>query len=269
MAAGRDKNLLRRIVRTTRRMNPSDGQGPYRTPPFLSFDPAIEAERRAAIRGLRDTGQDTRIAARRAKRDLQTELKDLRVTRKRGFQDLKRDKSRSLRDIGFEKADVRLGRERGMEDFSMRLNALTRQFTQLGRSQTQAANAQGVLGGGTAAASAAAREQNLAFARQPLDIGAARLDEDARIALERLGIQAEDVRQDTTRGRKRLKQDVRHDSRLARRDYGRTLTDLYNQLERAIREQRIGDVDLIKEEIFNARQNNPGAFSKYGKKGGE
>lgn len=243
---GRDDRLFHRINRTARQaFHPSDGAGPYRTPPFLTFDPAIESERRAAQRGLRDTAQDVRRAARRSRRDIHTQLRDIHTEKKRGLQ-----------DIGFEKADVRLQRQRGRQDFNLQLDSLTRKYTQLGNTQLQAANAAGVLDSGTSAASAAARAQNFAFERTPIDIGRARLEEDTQTALERLGVQQH-----------RLVQDVRHDRRLTKREGRQTLQDLYSQLERAIREQRIGDVDLIKQEIFDARQRNPGQFSKMGRRG--
>lgn len=261
----RERNSLRRLVRTSRQgSNPGGGSGPYRTPPFLSYDPAIESERRAAERALRDTAQDTRIAARRARTDLRTELRDLRTTRRRGVQDIRTSRQRGLREVRYGREDTRTQFERGQQDFGLQLDSLTRRFSALGRSHTQIANAQGVLDGGTAEASAAARERNLEFAQQPIFLGQQRLTEDTERALGRLDTQAGDIRQDTKRERKRLVQDVRHDTRLTHRDYRQTLRDLHNQLQRAIREQRIGDIDLIKQEIYNARQNKPGTFNEYG-----
>jgi hypothetical protein len=95
------------------------------------------------------------------------------------------------------------------------------------------------------AASDAARAQNQAWARQPILQGKERLREDTLTSMQRLGTARRQLVSDARREGKRLKQDTRHDLKLARLDYNRTIRDLHIKLQRAIREQRIGDVDLI------------------------
>ncbi len=232
-------------------------------PPYLSYDPAIEAERRAAQRGLSDTILNTKVSAKRARQDKRGQIKDIKVSKRRGVQDLRTDKRRTLRGIRENRQDVKLKSRRGFQDFNLQLQSLTRHFTQLGRQQTQVANAQGVLDEGTASAGASARAANQRIAEKPIHIGQRRLGQDTNIALQRIREQAGDTRFDFKRGLHRLKQDTHHDIHIARQDYRRTIFDLHTSLQQAIREQRIGDADLIQQEIYNARQNHIGSPSNY------
>lgn len=258
------ERLLRRFHRSLGDLQAADGQGPYTSPPAFSFDPAIEAERRAAQRGLMDVAQDIKIATRRADEDKRQELHDLNVTRKRGAHDIRLRRSRGLEDISRERADVEREQARGEQDFSLRLDNLVRRYATQARSQSQDANAQGVLDESTQAASAAAREANFAYERLPLDIALGRMREDAGLAREELGIEQSRLQQDTRTDLHRLRRDYRHDTRLTEQDARRQLKDLYLRLQRAIREQRIGDVDLIMQEIFAARERRPGTFNQFG-----
>lgn len=225
-------------------------------PPFAA-DPSIEAERRAAFRGLQDTAQDLRISSHQAKRDTRTTVRDTRVQKHRGMQDLASQLRRGRQDIGFEKHGQKIEFGRTKEDFSTKLQNLVRQFTVQGQEQTQAANVQGVLDEGTSAASAAARSKNFAVARQPLDIARRRAGEDYKRNLFEYQREGARLTQDVRRGRGRLSQDTHHDIRLARQDLHRTLRSNTLQRQRSIREQAIGNADLIQQEIWAARQSNP------------
>lgn len=263
---GHRRTPLRRLIRLSRNAVPSNEGGRFHSPPYLSFDPAIEAERRAAQRGLTDIAQDTRIAGRRAAQDFRTTRRDLRIDLRRGLSDFRRDLNRGRQDIGFQRQDTRREARRGRQDFRLQLGAINRHFSQLAGQQVQQANLQGVLDSGTMSAAAVARARNKAIAQQPIKIGLQRLAQDTRTTMGRLGIQEQRLEKDIDVGRSRLRKDIKHDKRLAKQDYRRTIKDLHNKLARAIREQRIGDIDLIKEEIFAARRSRPGHFSKYGKK---
>lgn len=263
---GHKRSPLRRLIRMSRNAIPADEGGKFRAPPYLSFDPAIEAERRAAQRGLTDISQDSRIAGRRARQDFRTTIRDLNIDRRRGMGELRRGLQRGRQDIRFQRQDTRRAAQRGRQDFGLQLQAINRHFSQLAGQQVQQANAQGVLDDGTLDAASVARARNKAIARQPIDIGLQRLNQDTTTNLQRLDVQQGRLEQDTRIGRRELRQDTKHDKRLAKQDYKRTIKDLHNKLARAIREQRIGDIDLIKEEIFAARRSRPGHFTKYGKK---
>jgi hypothetical protein len=216
--------------------------GGLKQPPVMSYDPSIEAERRSQQRGLKDVLRDTRRARNYAQQDYGQQLADLNLAQSRGVQ-----------DIGSNISDINLRQQRGTEDFSNQLTNLIHGFQVKGREQTQVANQAGVLDSSTARAAAARRAENLAIARQPIDIGQGRLNENTLRAL---------AEQELSRGR--LSEDTARGLRLAGIDVGRTLADLKIKKRRAIREQRIGNIDLLQEEIFGARQLKPGAFTQTG-----
>lgn len=239
--------------------------GGYNLPPLFSYDPAIFSELRALERGFKDARQDTKIARKQTKVDLRTQLRDLAVDLRRGRTDVRRERNRGLRDVGFQRQDVKTSFGRGNQDLTSRLDDLVRGFAQQGVRQTETANAAGVYAeGGTAAASAAARAENLAYARKPIDVERERLGEDLERDLGRLGTAAGDIRQDSRTAGARLRQDVHHDEGLAERDAHRVNRQLRIDLQRKNREFHIGSLDLVQQAIFNARQNSPGSFSKYG-----
>lgn len=233
-------------------------------PPLLTYDPSIEASRRAAKRGLKDLKVDTKRAQRYLKQDWRTERKDLQTQRRRGLRDIGLQRSRGLRDIGYERTDTRLGLERGRADFATELDNLIHGYKVQGNEQAQNAAAAGVGGGAVAQASEAARAANLARSRQPLDTSMQRLEEDTATSLTRLGVAESDLLKDSKLARRDLKRDVRHDLALGKREMKRTRKDLATELDRAIREQRIGDVDSILQAIWSARMMEPGAFSRTG-----
>jgi hypothetical protein len=243
------------------------GPSPY---PDLSYDPSIEAERQAAARGLQDTTLDVKRARHQARQDFRTSRKDSRITKRRGMQDFTTQLQRGLQAIRFKRQDVKRDYRRGTQDIGLKLESLGRQYATLGDTQLQASNAAGLgTDQGTAQAAAARRIANQGFEQQPLDIALQRLGQDQTINLGRLGIEAGQLRQDTRRGRTRLKQDTRHDIHLAHRDFRRTRGDLHIQLQRARREATIGNADLLEQELFSARQLHPGAFSTTGKRTGQ
>jgi hypothetical protein len=237
---------------------PSYGQSSL--PPYFSYDPQYYAEIESLGRGLKDILKDTNRARRFNRQDFGTARKDFQ------FQvgDIETAKARGLRDLGAQRQNIELDAKRGREDFQERLTGLIRNFQIQGREQRENANAAGVHAGSTGQAAAFRRNENLAFARRPIDIGMQRLEEDRTRALGRLGIQQGDLLQDASRDYTLARRDLG----LARRDFTRTKLDLRTKRRRAIREQRIGKLDLIQSAIFDARQRKPGAFDRYGNKKG-
>lgn len=217
---------------------------------MFSYDPSIEAERRAQQRGLKDILKDTHRARVYAGQDLSQKQADIGRTQSRGLQDINTEYTQGVQDITRRQT-------RGSEDFTTQLDNLVRGFQQKGQQQTQVANAAGVNDASTAAAAAARRAENLAVARQPIDTGRQRLAEDTATAFGRLTGQ-------TGLATSRLGEDVTRDYSLAKQDHSRTIRDLLTKLRRAKREQQIGNLDLIQQEIYNARQNKPGAFTTTG-----
>lgn len=216
--------------------------GGFKLPPFMTFDPSIDAQRRAQQRGLKDILKDTKRAKNYAGQDEGQKVADINQTQARGTQ-----------DIATRGAEIGLRQQRGTEDFSTQLGNLIRDFQVRGSQQTQSANAAGSLDPSTQAAAAGRRQENFNVARHPIDVGQQRLDQDSSLAMQGLGVAQQRLGEDTSRS-----------LGLAGQDYGRTLTDILTKRHRAVREERIGNLDLIQQAIFNARQNKPGAFTQYG-----
>jgi hypothetical protein len=116
---------------------------PYQPPkPTGYFDPALEAQRRAAGRGYRDTRQDTALAG-----------------------------TRAAVDLGFAYDDLNRRRSDYEDDYGRNVGLLTKNYTDLGTQQDERANAYGVVpGGGAALQSAAKRATNQASDRAGLDL---------------------------------------------------------------------------------------------------
>lgn len=233
-----------------KKKNQQKKQQQYTMPPYLTFDPSIDAEKRAQERGLSDILADTDQAESYAGEDLAQRQSDLNLGRERGMADIGRRQARGTEDIN-------LRQKRGTEDFSTSLNNLIRGFQVKAREQTQVANQAGSLDNATSRAAAARRAEGLAQARHPIDVGIQRLGEDTTRSLGRLT-------EDSDLARQRLGEDTDRDLSLAGTDQGRTLTELATKRRRAIREQRIGAVDLTQQAIFQARQAKPGYFTQFG-----
>lgn len=244
---------------------PKPKNGPYTSggltqPPDFSYDPALEAQRRAAERGLDYTLEDIGSERFRTKQDFRTSQQDVRLAKRRGLQDIRIDRKRGIQDIGLKRKDIRTDLGRSREDFGIRLKNLVTNYARQGSADRQAINAAGVAEGGALAASNRVRGENMREDLTPLLLGRQRTEEDAQTAMRRLGISAQRLRRDSRIGTRRLKADVAHDLLLNRRSKKRTLRDLFRQEQRAITEQRLGDADLIREEIYQAMQLNPGEF---------
>jgi hypothetical protein len=126
-------------------------------PPAGTYDPALDATRRAASRGLLYAKQDTRLAGVRAAEDLQ-----------HGREDVGRSYDRTQQDYGSNVA------------------MLQRQYDILAGRQQEQANVNQVVGGGALLEAAAKRAANQAIDRAPLDTGFKRAGEDRDLSIGRL-----------------------------------------------------------------------------------
>lgn len=267
-----------------RHPSPKPGGGLIQ-PPSLTFDPAIEAQRQAAQRGLEDTRGDVKTGRHFAHTDLAEALRTIHTNAARKRSDITRETERGQRKLGYQEQDARTtaGRsqadlqtraERSQADFHTQLSEIARKFGDLGRSQGEAANAAGVNDAGTQAASAAARGRNQGLAERPVreqeqreeaDIKQAqgRGNEDLATVLSRIGTGREDLSTDELRAFKRLASDERFNTHRAKQEFGREMFELGRKLKRAIREGKISNADLLEQEIWQARENHPGAFRKW------
>jgi len=240
--------------------------GSYTQPPALTFDPAIEAERRAAGRGLEDIEVDIGAKRHFAGRDLSQALRDIRTRTSRSRGDLLRSFARGERRIGQDESDLRLKGDRANQDFDTQIANIGRQFAQLGQRQRESSNAAGVLGGGTEAAAQVARSRNQGLAEAPINTARTRVGEDLATALRRLGTAGDELVGDRDRELAELHADRDRERLLSHREHGREMFGLDHELQRAIREKTFTDIDSVLQEIYQARANRPGAFSKTGKR---
>lgn len=240
--------------------------GGYTQPPALTYDPAIEAERRAAGRGLEDIEVDLAAKEHFATRDLSQALRDIRTRTSRSRGDLQRSFARGQRRIGEQESDVRLKGERANQDFDTQIANIGRQFSQLGQRQRESSNAAGVLGGGTEAAAQVARSRNQGFAEAPIHQARDRVGEDLATALRRLSVADNELALDRDRELTELHSDRDRERRLGRREFGREMFGMEHELERARREKTFTDIDSVLQQIYEARGNRPGAFTKTGQR---
>jgi hypothetical protein len=260
-------------------------------PPAGSFDPALEAQRRAAQRGMHDTLQDTASERHFGEVDLTQALRDIHTSSARRRQKLGIDFGRSTEKLGRdyergnerisnEESDTKLKGERTNADFVTKLADIGRQFGELGHRQGEASNAAGVNDEGTSAAAAAARARNQQLAEAPIHTAQDRLNQDLYTALTRLGTSRSQLTQDrdTALGQleqdrgiagSQLKQDRDRERLLSKRDFGRTNFTLGRKEQRTRREGAISNVDLLEQEIYNARQSHPGAVAAQNRKKGK
>lgn len=273
----------------------------FETPPMGTFDPGLEAERRASQRGLADLLEDTARANWRARQDFgaerridrrglrrdrtdlrqsyRTARRDTRLNRRQGLQDIRLRRGDERLSLSRALGDLAVARTRGSEDYDRELSNLQRQFRAAAQEDTERANRQGVLEGGTMAASDAVRAANQAYERGEIDLERLRDVEDlnrtegrerqdSRRSMRRLGISERRLRGDAgraltdlarqrrTSGR-RLGQDFRLDRRIDRREFGRDKFDRMEQASRAVREQAAFEQDITQQEFFQANQFDP------------
>lgn len=207
-------------------------------PPAGSYDPALDAARDAARRGLGDVRQDTALAGTRAAADFQLGQDDIGRSYGRGTFDLTRDRDRAYEDL-----DVS-GR-RGEEDYQRNVTMLRREYDILAGRQAESARTQGVLSAGLALKSAAARAANQGIAQQGLDTAIGRTREDIAQSRARVG-------QDFDTGYGRLGED--RDIGLGRLglDYERGNTDRATGLARAGREDTAFGLDTAAQRAYQA-----------------
>jgi hypothetical protein len=131
-------------------------------PPPGTYDPAIDAQVRAAQRGYGDLGQDYTVGKTRAQDDYLTATGYDQADYQNALGDLTQTHDRSL-------SDLLLGRSRGTEDYNASIAGLDRSYQRLGGRQAQSAAAAGVSGGGALAQALAKRTANEAIDRAPID----------------------------------------------------------------------------------------------------
>lgn len=242
-----------------------NGYDGYIAPPPYTYDPAIEAQRREAQRGLEDTEDRVQSSRHFVRSDLHTALTKQRTEARRSRFDIGDKRRQGEQKLSYGEEDTKRSAGRQMEDFKSRLADIARLFSEQGHRQAEGANAAGVLDAGTMAASAVARGRKQTLAEAPIHTAEGRVAEDLKTALTRSGTARGEIGEESDRSLARLGQNVRSERKQAKRETGRKLFELHRELQIARREGRTKDIDLLAQEIWEARENHPGAFAQWAK----
>lgn len=231
-------------------------------PPAGSYDPALDAQRAAAARGLLDLTQDVGTANLRGTVDYGLQRDDIGRASTRGVEDLNSQQDGLERSFGRNMTDLGTARTRTGEDYTRNVQMLTRSYQQLGNRQGQQMRATGVAGGGAALQAARKRAENMALDKQPMDTNLDRFNADNTLAQQRLGQDRQVGLNAIGRSRGRLGEDTDLAyGKLALTSAppgaqgpfgGREFQDRTTQLTRAQREASAFGLDLDAQRLYQA-----------------
>jgi hypothetical protein len=215
---------------------------PWAPPPIPSgyYDPSLDAQRDSASRGLLNTEQDIGLANRRAAEDYGLDTGQLGTNYARASTDLRTDRDRYFQDSTSQ-------RQYEDTDYHRNVEALTRQYGQLGRQQAEQARKYGVNSGGIALLSAAKRAENQALERRDVDTTHQRF-------LEGLSTQDRRYVEDFGRDDSRLGEDYQAGMGRARTAYDRGVADRGTALGRARSEDAFFGLDVGQQKLFQSQQ---------------
>jgi hypothetical protein len=147
---------------------------PLPGPPAGSYDPALDAELRAAQRGYGDVQADTELATSRAAQDYGLGTDTIRRDTSRSLQDIATARANELagytQSTGNELADYTQSMANEQAGYDRNTALLSRQFQQLAGQEAQGARQAGVLSGGIALLSAAKHDSNQQVEQQGYDL---------------------------------------------------------------------------------------------------
>lgn len=251
----------------------------FHGPPPGTFDPGLEAQVRAAERGLYDLIDKTRREGRRESRDTREARQLLERKVRQGRADIARSKGYAIEDTGLKRQqygidfardieDLAIARQHGEEDYNKALTDMQHRYARIGAEQAQGSVARGTDTAGVEQASAAVRGANEAYDRGGLDTSHQRalsaLGLDERRTNEdygrRLGLLDTDLGRNLTDlgiRKFRLGQEGRTQRRHLLLDAFRNRQDRRTGLSQAKREYGIYATDVAQQAFYQAHQLNP------------
>lgn len=248
-------------------------------PPPGTFDPGLEAQVRAAERGLIDLIEKTRQEGRRETQDVRQARNLLMRKIRQGRADLQRSRGYALEDSGVQRGrletsfardlqDLAIAKQRGQEDYDRALVDMQHRYSRIGAEQDQASVAQGTDSLSAQAASGAVRGANQAYDKGGIDTAHRRAEE--ALALQegrtredytlRSGLLGEDLERELTGlgiQQHRLGLEGRTQNRRLRLDALRGRQDRRTAVSQGIREYGIYATDLAQQAYYQAHQLNP------------
>jgi hypothetical protein len=246
-----------------------------RRPPVGYYDPNLDAQERAAGRGLTDLILDADRAGERGQSDYLLAKGDINRQGDEGLFDLDTSHRQGKEDFGLERSDITRGAEQGLadllsartrgeEDHRRATEGLVRNYGILGSQQGQAARAAGVASGGALSQAAAKRAANQGLEQGGLDLARGRfladstqaegrLTEDRDTGLARL-LTREGRFNDAT-GLSRTRMTEARDRALGQlgTQQGRSVEDRTTALDRARRENTFFGNDIAASRWFQSR----------------
>jgi len=156
-------------------------------PPPGTYDPALDAQERAAGRGLGDFVLDTEQTRGRNLTDFVLGTQDIARQRTEFGEDIATERQGVETSFGRSLTDLLTERTQTGEDYTRNLSQLQRNFDILGSQQKQSINAAGLSSGGASAQAQRKRAENQAWEKAPIDTGFKRFGEASALAEGRLG----------------------------------------------------------------------------------
>jgi len=161
----------------------------FNGPPPGSFDPGLEAQVRAAERGLIDLIEKTRLEGRRESKDTREARQLLERKVRQGKADIARSRGYAIEDAGNQRGqlqtsfkrdleDLAIAKQRGTEDYEKALTDMQHRYAQKAAEQSQGQVATGTDDAGTTTAAAAVRGANQAYDKSGVDTIHTRREED-------------------------------------------------------------------------------------------
>lgn len=150
-------------------------------PPAGTYDPALDAQLRAAQRGFQDLRLDTETANQRANTAYSGSLADINEADRQQSTDFQRDIWNTDRSYSRGLADILKTRSRAREDYGTNIADMNRNYQRQANVQAEQATAagQGGGGGGTLKAAMKARGENLAIDNDRIGTGYFRFQQDS------------------------------------------------------------------------------------------
>lgn len=248
-------------------------------PPPGTFDPGLEAEVRAAERGLIDLIEKTRIDGHRESADtrqarilLERKVRQghADLARRRGYaeQDAGTDRSRLQTSFERDLQDLATAKQQGEEDYQRKLTEVQQQYQTRAAVQQQASVAQGTNESGTEAASQSVRAANEAWDKGILNTQHGRFLAANTLAEQRdredyarnQGLIGQNLGRDLTGigiQDYRLGLEGREQKRKLRTDIQRGTADRHRTISHAKREYGIYATDVAQQAYYQAHQLNP------------
>ena len=205
-------------------------------PPPGSYDPVLDANERAANRGLKNLLWDTDRQGERLSTDFTLGQSDLARQRAEFGEDITTQRQGVERSYGRSLSDLLTERTQTGEDYTRNLAQLQRNYDQLGNQQAQRMRQVGVQAGGARAQAARKRAANQAWEKAPVDTSYNRAMQASQTNEARLGEDKQLSLDEILRNEQRGYGQLDRSGGELNLNYGRGAEDLSVQLQRAQRE---------------------------------